>query len=65
MADGIDTLAYTKPFQLTRTIHREKVPYSISDSNPRNKQAGKILVITGGGTGIGAVSELFVIGLPW
>jgi len=61
MTDSVDKLAYTRPFQLTKTIHREKVPYSISDSNPENNQTGKILVITGGGSGIGAVSGVFPV----
>ncbi|KAK5172271.1 uncharacterized protein LTR77_003909 [Saxophila tyrrhenica] len=50
-------LAYTVPFQLTKKIHRS-VPDALQ---PETKEAqaaaqGKIVVITGGGTGIGAAS---------
>lgn len=52
------SLEYTIPFQLTKTIRRD--PYfAISPENGRNSAAGKIIVITGGGTGIGAVSILY------
>lgn len=54
MAD--ETLEYTTPFQLTKTIRRD--PYgAISPTNPELSAAGKIIVITGGGTGLGAVSS--------
>ena len=51
---SIDDLYYTHPFQITKQIRRDVYEY-ISPSNASNKQAGKIIVITGGGTGIGAV----------
>lgn len=53
------TLAYTLPFQLTPTIHR-KVPDILQPERAENKAVaqGKIVVITGGGTGIGAVSNV-------
>ena len=57
MAETDPTLAYTMPFQLTKKLHRSVYPY-ISSENPENSQTGKIIVITGGGTGIGAVSHL-------
>lgn len=50
-----DPHKFTKPFQLTKTIHRDVYP-AISPDNPANSKNGKIIVITGGGTGIGAVS---------
>jgi hypothetical protein len=50
------TLAYTLPFQLTKKIHRS-VPASLIPELPENSQHGQIVVITGGGTGIGAVSS--------
>lgn len=53
MAD--ETLDYTIPFQLTKTIRRD--PYdAISPTNPELSAAGKVIIITGGGTGLGAVS---------
>ena len=48
-------LDFTMPFQLTKKVYRSVYPY-ISVENPINSQEGKIIVITGGGTGIGAVS---------
>ena len=48
------SLDYTLPFQLTKTIHRD-VYDLVSPDNPANSQKGKIIVITGGGTGICAV----------
>ena len=56
MASEVDnTLDYTMPFQLTKKVYRSVYPY-ISAENPTNSQKGKIIVITGGGTGVGAVS---------
>ncbi len=54
MAAHVDPDQYTGPFLLTRTGHRDPYP-AISPENPRNSQAGKIIIITGGGSGIGAV----------
>ena len=48
------TLAYTVPLQLTDTIHRS-VPEILSPENPANSAKGKIIIITGGGAGLGAV----------
>jgi hypothetical protein len=48
-------LTYTQPFQLTKKIHRT-VPYNLRPENPDLNASGKIVVITGGGSGIGAVS---------
>lgn len=49
-------LQFTLPFQLTKTIHR-KVQDELQPETEENKAAakGKIVVVTGGGTGIGAV----------
>lgn len=48
-------LTYTLPFQLTKKIHRA-VPDNLQPGNPDLNARGKIVVITGGGSGIGAVS---------
>jgi hypothetical protein len=52
------SLGFTLPFQLTKKIHR-KVPDMLQAERKENSQQGKIVVITGGGTGIGAVSWPF------
>ncbi|KAF2111785.1 short chain dehydrogenase-like protein [Lophiotrema nucula] len=49
------SLAYTLPFQLTKKIHRD-VPPELSPGNPDISAKGKIIVITGGGSGIGAAA---------
>jgi hypothetical protein len=54
MATHVDSDQYTKPFLLTQTGHRDPYP-AISPEKPGNSQAGKIIIITGGGSGIGAV----------
>ena len=51
MAEIDPTMKFTLPFQLTKKLHRSVYPY-ISAANTSNSQAGKIIVITGGGTGI-------------
>ena len=53
MADGSDPDFFTKLFAITSTTHRD-VYNAVSPSNPANAQDGKIILITGGGTGIGA-----------
>lgn len=53
----VDPNLYTYPFQLTPTLHRSPYPF-LSPSSPANSAAaeGKIILITGGGTGIGAAA---------
>lgn len=48
-------LTYTLPFQLTKKLHRT-VPDNLQPESPDLDARGKIVVITGGGSGIGAVS---------
>lgn len=52
-----ESLKFTLPYQLTHNIHR-RVPDLLKAEKKENSQEGKIIVITGGGTGIGAVSRL-------
>jgi len=54
MATHVDSDQYTKPFLLTQTSRRSPYP-AISPEKPENSQAGKIIIITGGGSGIDAV----------
>jgi hypothetical protein len=51
-----ESLRYTLPSQLTPTIHRQ-VPEELKPGNDESRAAakGKVVVVTGGGTGIGAV----------
>lgn len=53
------SLAYTLPFQVTNTIHRQ-VQDELQPETEENRATamGKIVVVTGGGTGIGAVSPV-------
>ncbi|KAK3109476.1 hypothetical protein LTR53_017243, partial [Teratosphaeriaceae sp. CCFEE 6253] len=48
-------LEMTLPFQLTQKIHRS-VPEMLQPERKEHSQKGKIIVITGGGTGIGAAA---------
>ena len=57
-------LEYTLPFQLTKKIHRD-VPALLDPKDPKNSADGKIIVITGGGSGIGAASISVWRGLDW
>ncbi|KAK5211632.1 hypothetical protein LTR99_005713 [Exophiala xenobiotica] len=54
MSDTTDpSLAFTLPVQLTKTIHRQPYPFILPENN---RQDGKIVLVTGGGTGIGAAA---------
>ncbi|PVH92219.1 NAD(P)-binding protein [Periconia macrospinosa] len=53
MADQpFDADAYTKPFQLTRTLHRDVYP-SVDPTNPELSADNKTVLITGGGGTLG------------
>jgi hypothetical protein len=54
MARQVDPDQFTTPFMATKTKHRDPYP-AILPSNPVNSQEGKIILITGAGSGIGAV----------
>jgi len=49
---AFDANAYTAPFQLTKTLHREVYP-EIDPSSPHLKASGKVILITGAGGQIG------------
>jgi hypothetical protein len=56
MAD-IDQDAYTKPFMLTKSMHRDVYP----DVSPLNNSvAGQVVIITGAAGGLGYVSKPFL-----
>lgn len=52
-----DADAYTKPFQLTKSMTRN-VYSAIDPKNPDNRVIGKVIIITGAGGGLGYVSQL-------
>jgi len=55
MTSQVDPDAYTTPFLVTKTSHRDPYP-AISPSKLENSQKGKLIIITGGGAGIGAAA---------
>ncbi|EDN99079.1 hypothetical protein SS1G_13939 [Sclerotinia sclerotiorum 1980 UF-70] len=55
MAQELDPDAFTTPWNITETLHRD--PYwAIDPKNPANLQTGKIIIITGASSGIGAAA---------
>ncbi|KAJ8061976.1 hypothetical protein OCU04_009759 [Sclerotinia nivalis] len=55
MTQELDPHAYTTPWAITETVHRD--PYwAIDPKNPANLQTGKIIIITGASSGIGAAA---------
>lgn len=52
MTSQDNSLALTQPFQLTKKIYRDPYEYILPENN---SQKSKIILITGGGSGIGAV----------
>ena len=51
-----DVNMFTTPFQLTKSMHRDVYP-AVDPSNPELSAKGKIIIITGAGGGLGAVSS--------
>ncbi len=60
MAQPVDPDSFTTPFLLTKTGHRDPYPAILPDK-PENSQNGKIVIITGGGSGIGAVGAPLLV----
>ncbi|CAD6453063.1 70bb58a4-6ccd-4888-8a78-faf15ab313ed [Sclerotinia trifoliorum] len=55
MAQELDPDTFTSPWNITETLHRD--PYwAIDPKNPANVQNGKIIIITGASSGIGAAA---------
>ena len=52
---SFDVDVFTKPFQLTKSMHRQLYP-SLEPSNPNLKASGKVVLITGAGGTLGGVS---------
>lgn len=50
----MDANAYTTPFQFTKSLRRDVYP-AIDPQNPDLNAAGKVVLITGAGGGIGGV----------
>jgi len=50
----MDANAYTTPFQFTKSLRRDVYP-AIDPKNPELNAAGKVVLITGAGGGIGGV----------
>ncbi|KAM0803203.1 hypothetical protein BDR22DRAFT_55676 [Usnea florida] len=50
--DSIDVNAFTTPFQLTKSMHRD-IYASLEPSNPDLNASGKVVLITGGGGKLG------------
>ena len=52
---NFDANMFTSPFQLTKSMHRDLYP-AIEPTNPGLSAKGKVIIITGAGGGLGAVS---------
>lgn len=56
MASGpIDSDAYTAPFMLTKSMHRDVYP-AVDPTNPSLSASGKVVIVTGASGGLGYVS---------
>ena len=58
--DSIDVNAFTTPFQLTKSMHRD-IYASLEPSNPDLNASGKVVLITGGGGKLGGVSNTALV----
>ncbi|KAF2002105.1 NAD(P)-binding protein [Amniculicola lignicola CBS 123094] len=52
MSEELGPDAFTKPFQLTKSMHRDVYP-AVDPTNPSLSAAGKVVLITGAGGGLG------------
>ena len=52
---NIDVNMFTSPYQLTKSMHRDLYP-AVEPTNPALSVKGKVVIITGAGGGLGAVS---------
>ena len=52
----MDVNAFTSPFQLTKSMHRDLYP-ALDPRNPDLSASGKRVIITGAGGQIGSVSN--------
>ena len=51
----MDVNMFTTPYQLTKSMHRDVYP-PVDPSNPDLSAKGKVVIVTGAGGGLGAVS---------
>lgn len=55
----VDANAYTAPFMLTKSLHRDVYPAVDPVNNPSVRADGKVVIVTGASGGLGFVSSLF------
>ena len=58
-----DINMFTAPFQLTKSMHRDVYP-AVNPTNPALSAKDKVIIITGAGGGLGAVSTSLLLRLP-
>ena len=52
---SFDVNMFSSPFQLTKSMHRDVYP-AVEPTNEALSARGKVIIITGAGGGLGAVS---------